>query len=392
MKDLMNPHFSTPLPLGLYIHIPWCVRKCPYCDFNSHRLRGDLPETDYVDALLTDLDADLPLAAGRPLESVFIGGGTPSLFSPEAIAHLLAGVRERLHLPAEAEITLEANPGTVERERFRGFRAAGVNRLSIGVQSFDDAHLRVLGRIHDAADAIRAVEAARAAGFENVNLDLMYGLPEQSLEQSLADLRTAIDLAPTHISHYQLTLEPDTLFYKQPPPLPDDDATWAMQQDCQALLAAHGYDQYEISAYARPGRRCAHNLNYWTFGDYLGIGAGAHGKLTDITAGRVMRRWKHKNPRVFLKHAGEARSVDGQKDVPEADLVLEFALNALRLREGIALELFRQRTGLPMTALRPGLDQARARDWLIVHNNILTTTETGRLFLNEVLQLFMPEE
>jgi len=301
--------FTALPPLSLYIHFPWCVRKCPYCDFNSHAVRGDLPEDQYIDALLADLESDLPRVWGRPVRSVFLGGGTPSLFSPEAIERLLAGVRARVTLVPEAEVTLEANPGTVETERFRGYRAAGVNRLSIGIQSFQPEQLQKLGRIHGRDEALAAAQAARAAGFDNFNLDLMFGLPQQTLDEALADLRTALALNPTHLSLYQLTLEPNTLFHAQPPELPDEDVLAAMQEALQAELADAGFTQYEVSAYARAGRRCRHNLNYWQFGDYLGIGAGAHAKITD--ADGITRLWKVKQPRNFLETAGTPAGLGG---------------------------------------------------------------------------------
>ena len=295
------PAFTAPVPLALYIHIPWCARKCPYCDFNSHEARGPVPERAYVDALLADLEQDLPRVWGRRLESVFIGGGTPSLFSAEALERLLSGLRARLPLRPDTEITLEANPGTVERGRFAEFREAGINRLSIGVQSFDDEQLRRLGRIHDRRDAFAAAEAAHAAGLDNFNLDLMFGLPGQTVAQGLADIANAIALQPAHVSYYQLTIEPNTLFHQSPPTLPDDEMIDAIQQRAQVELARQGYERYEVSAFARENRRCRHNLNYWEFGDYLGIGAGAHGKLTDPASGQIHRLWKLKHPRDYLK-------------------------------------------------------------------------------------------
>ncbi|MEZ5589605.1 MAG: radical SAM family heme chaperone HemW [Gammaproteobacteria bacterium] len=391
--------FSESIPLSLYIHIPWCVRKCPYCDFNSHALRqsDELPERLYVDALLADLEADLPRIWGRRVDTVFIGGGTPSLFSPAAIDRLLSGVRARLTLRPDAEITLEANPGTVEQGRFAEFRAAGISRLSIGIQSFNEQHLQALGRIHGRPEAIRAAQSASQAGFDNFNLDLMYGLPEQTPVQALDDLRTAIELAPSHISYYQLTLEPNTLFHRYPPPLPDDDALWDMQERAQALLAEHGYRQYEISAYARMNqptvdRRCAHNLNYWRFGDYLGIGAGAHGKLSDMAEGAVYRLWKRKNPRDFLNYAGQDANLGGLNRLSEAELPLEFMLNALRLSDGWPLQLFQQRTGLELGAIQAALHEAETRGLLRLSADRVGVTELGQRFLNDALQLFMPEQ
>ena len=391
--------FSESIPLSLYIHIPWCVRKCPYCDFNSHALRqsDELPERLYVDALLADLEADLPRVWGRRVDTVFIGGGTPSLFSPAAIDRLLSGVRARLPLRPDAEITLEANPGTVEQGHFAEFRAAGISRLSIGIQSFNEQHLQALGRIHGRPEAIRAAQSASQAAFDNFNLDLMYGLPEQTPAQALDDLRTAIELAPSHISYYQLTLEPNTLFHRYPPPLPDDDVLWDMQERAQALLAEHGYRQYEISAYARTDqpavdRRCAHNLNYWRFGDYLGIGAGAHGKLSDMAEGAIYRLWKRKNPRDFLNYAGQDTNLGGLNRLSEAELPLEFMLNALRLSDGWPLQLFQQRTGLELGAIQAALHEAETRGLLRLTADRAGVTELGQRFLNDALQLFMPEQ
>src|SRR3990172_545076 len=317
-------NFASLPPLSLYVHIPWCVRKCPYCDFNSHEassgrsrhpasrdisasLHVTIPEREYIDALLRDLEQDLPRVWGRIVPPLFLGGGTPSLFSPEAIDRLLSGIRARLPLDQNIEITLEANPGTVDVERFKGFRAAGINRLSIGIQSFDEEKLKALGRIHGRDEALRAAESARAAGFENFNLDLMFGLPDQTVEQALADIRTAIQLCPTHLSAYQLTIEPNTLFHARPPTLPDNDSTWDMQSQLQTELAAADYRQYEVSAYARPGYECRHNLNYWKFGDYLGIGAGAHAKIT--AASGITRLWKVKHPGEYLRTAGTPESI-----------------------------------------------------------------------------------
>jgi oxygen-independent coproporphyrinogen-3 oxidase len=376
----------TP-PLALYIHIPWCVRKCPYCDFNSHAATGALPERAYVGALLSDLEQELPAVAGRAVESIFIGGGTPSLFGAEAIARLLGGVRERIEVATDAEITLEANPGTAESGQFRGFREAGVNRLSIGVQSFDPDRLRALGRIHGREEALRAAELAREAGFDNFNLDLMFGLPGQDQPAALADIRAAIALKPAHLSFYQLTLEPNTLFHKVPPRLPEDDDIWAMQGACQAALAAAGYRQYEVSAYAQPGRRCRHNLNYWQFGDYLGIGAGAHGKLTDPASGAVTRAWKIKHPQHYLDASGQRRG--GQARVATNDLPFEFLMNALRLKEGFPEPLFAERTGLGLAALEPELGGCLDRGWLERRDGRIRCTETGYNFLDNVLQGFL---
>ncbi|MGN6282539.1 radical SAM family heme chaperone HemW [Frateuria sp.] len=381
-------------PLALYVHMPWCVKKCPYCDFNSHGVRGEPPPyAAYVDTLLADLDADLAdfgaAGEGRSIVSVFFGGGTPSLFAPEHIARFLDGARARLPFVDDCEITLETNPGTVEHGRFDGYLAAGVNRLSFGIQSFDDDKLKRLGRIHSAAEAEAAVKSAQDAGYANLNLDLMYALPQQSLEGALADVERALALAPTHVSHYQLTLEPNTAFAASPPPLPDDDAAWAMQEACEARLAEAGYGQYEVSAYARPGRRCRHNLNYWEFGDYLGIGAGAHGKLTDAAAGTVRRRWKSRHPRTYLEAAGGPARIGGDGPVEPAELPFEYMLNALRLYQGVPLDAFAQRTGLSLDRIAPALDQARARGWLQDAPRRLQPSVLGQRFLNDLIELFL---
>jgi oxygen-independent coproporphyrinogen-3 oxidase len=381
-------------PLALYVHMPWCVKKCPYCDFNSHGVRGEPPPYGaYVDTLLADLDADLAdfgaAAQGRPIVSVFFGGGTPSLFAPEHVARFLDGARTRLPFTADCEITLETNPGTVEHGRFDGYLAAGVNRLSFGIQSFEDDKLRRLGRIHSAAEAEAAVKSAQDAGYDNLNLDLMYALPQQSLAGALADVERAIALAPSHISHYQLTLEPNTAFAANPPPLPDDDHAWAMQEACEARLGEAGYGQYEISAYARPGRRCRHNLNYWEFGDYLGIGAGAHGKLTDVAAGSVRRRWKSRHPRTYLEAAGGPKRIGGDGAVDPAELPFEYMLNALRLHEGVPQASFAQRTGLPPERIASALAQAHARGWLREEPGRLRPSPLGQRFLNDLIGLFL---
>lgn len=385
-------NFTAPLPLSLYIHFPWCVRKCPYCDFNSHELRGELPEGRYIEALLADLQQDLPLVWGRPVESVFIGGGTPSLLSAEGLEQLLSGLRALLGITSACEITLEANPGTLEQGRFSEYRAAGINRLSIGVQSFDGDKLKSLGRIHSREEALRAAEAAHAAGLENFNIDLMFGLPGQDVAQARADLEQAIVLNPAHISWYQLTVEPNTAFAHQPPVLPDDDRLWAIQQQGQETLAEAGYGQYEVSAYAKQGYRCRHNLNYWRFGDYLGIGPGAHAKITHPAEGRVERLWKQRQPQAWLEQAATPAVVAGRRDLDMGDLALEFMMNALRLHEGFASALFQEQTGLPITVLEKPLREAQRLglvDWQLQH---IVPTERGRNHLNELLQLFMPEE
>jgi len=383
-------HFTALPPLSLYVHIPWCVRKCPYCDFNSHEASAGLPERQYIDALLTDLDLELPAVWGRVVSSIFIGGGTPSLFSAEAIDRLLAGIRARLRCKPDMEITLEANPGTVEQGRFREFRATGINRLSIGVQSFDDDMLGKIGRIHGRREAIRAVELAHDADFASFNLDLMFGLPEQTPQQALADLATAMDLEPAHLSWYQLTLEPNTYFHRHPPELPDDDILWAMQQLGQASLAERGYTQYEVSAYARPGMQCRHNLNYWQYGDYLGIGAGAHQKITDAAAQIIRRSWKVKNPRDYLAGAhGDARIGGGSEPTP-ADAIFEFLLNALRLNAGFDTTLFEQTTGLAFEQVQPALERAQSRG-LLEHDAPWRCTEQGQRFLNDLLAEVLPD-
>jgi oxygen-independent coproporphyrinogen-3 oxidase len=373
--------FQSLPPLSLYIHIPWCVRKCPYCDFNSHAIRDGLPEAAYADALLRDLESQLPRVWGRRLETVFIGGGTPSLFAPETMDRLLSGLRARLPLRPDAEITLEANPGTVEQGRFRELRAAGINRLSIGIQSFDDGLLRGIGRIHDGREARAAAEAAHAAGFDNLNLDLMFALPGQGLEQALADLDTAMALEPTHLSWYQLTIEPNTAFHQQPPPLPDDEQIHAMQEAGQAILAAHGFTTYEVSAHARAGRRCRHNLNYWRFGDYLGIGAGAHGKISLPDA--ILRTRKPRHPRDYLQTPGQT----DERPLGPGDASLEFMMNALRLVDGFETDLFHRHTGLD-TLPEEALSRARELELLERDGSRIRPTELGRRFLNDLLGLF----
>lgn len=385
----------TSPPLSLYIHIPWCVRKCPYCDFNSHAQNGALPVDEYIAALLADLDRDLSehaeAVAERAIRSVFFGGGTPSLFMPDAIARILDGVAARIALPNEAEVTLETNPGTVEHGRFDVYRTAGVDRLSFGVQSFDDDKLRRLGRIHSAGEAEAAIKSAQDAGFDNVNLDLMYALPEQTLAGALADVERALALQPTHVSHYQLTLEPNTLFAAKPPPLPDEDHAWDMQEACQARLAEAGYAQYEVSAYARDGRRCEHNLNYWRFGDYLGIGAGAHGKLSSAD-GAIRRTAKLKLPRSYLDRAARGEAFGTQAVVEAAERPFEFMLNALRLNDGVPAALFEHRTGLPLADIAAPLARARELGWLEHGEAELRPTAEGRRLLNDLILLFLPAE
>ena len=369
-------------PLALYAHIPWCVRKCPYCDFNSHERGGALPEAEYVEKLIADLENLLPSVWGRRLGSVFIGGGTPSLFSPQSIDALLSAIRARLTLEPGAEVTLEANPGTVEAARFRGFRDAGVNRISVGVQSFDERMLAALGRIHSAVEARRAVDAALAA-FDNVNLDLMYGLPDQDIAMVRSDLKEALACGVPHVSAYQLTIEPNTAFWSKPPPLPGHDAAADMQLAVEEALDDAGYEHYETSAFARPGHRCRHNLNYWEFGDYLGIGAGAHGKLS--FPDRVTRHERIKQPAEYLRGSSEPKS----REIPAAELPFEFMLNALRLVEGFPVALFEERTGLPLIRINRQLEEAEKRGLLERDWRRIRPSERGRLFLNELLEGFL---
>lgn len=386
----LRPRFTGTLPpLSLYIHIPWCVRKCPYCDFNSHEAEGGPPEAEYIAALTADLDSALPSIWGRKVYTVFFGGGTPSLFSAAGIDAILCAVRARLPLAADAEITLEANPGTFEAEKFRGYREAGVNRLSLGIQSFNPAHLNALGRIHGDGEARAAVEAARGL-FENFNMDLMYGLPGQDAEQALQDLRTALAYAPPHFSLYHLTLEPNTYFHKHPPALPDDDLAARMQDAAERLLAAAGYRHYEVSAYAQPGRQSRHNLNYWTFGDYLGIGAGAHSKIS-LPEGRILREARHRQPRRYMEAARAGDAVQERKEVAVADIGFEFMMNALRLENGFAAALFEERTGLPLATVLKPLEAAEAKGFITRDHLRVSPTPLGRRFLNDLLQLFLAE-
>ena len=373
-------------PLAAYVHIPWCVRKCPYCDFNSHAAGPSLPEEAYVKALDDDLALDAHYAQKRPLTSIFFGGGTPSLFSAQALGEILASLEKRIGFASDIEITLEANPGTFEQEKFKAYRALGINRLSIGVQSFQSAKLKALGRIHDGDEAIRAADMARKAGFENFNLDLMHGLPDQSIEDALNDLKIAISQAPTHLSWYQLTMEPNTQFWSQPPTLPEDDVLWDIQEAGQALLAKHGYEQYEVSAYATAGRQARHNLNYWQFGDFLGIGAGAHGKIT--TADGIIRTWKTRAPKDYLDPAKAFTA--GSRTLGADELPFEFLMNALRLTHGVPSRLYNERTGLALEGLALARMEAQRRGLLEKDPNLLKATPEGQLFLNDLLQYFLP--
>ena len=388
MSDSAGGLLTRP-PLALYIHIPWCVRKCPYCDFNSHAAGPELPEQAYVDALLADLDEELCHLPAQPLRSIFFGGGTPSLFSAQALGRLLDGVARRIDFADDIEITLEANPGTFEQAKFQAYRTLGINRLSIGVQSFQAAKLKALGRIHNGDEAIRAADMARAAGFDNFNLDLMHGLPEQSLEDALFDLRTAISQGPTHLSWYQLTMEPNTVFWSQPPELPEDDLLWDIQEAGQALLAAEGYAQYEVSAYALPGRQARHNLNYWQFGDFIGIGAGAHGKLTGAD-GVIRRLWKTRLPKDYLDP--DKAHLAGSRILQAEEMPFEFLMNALRLTDGVPASLYSARTGQPLAQLAAGRQLAETKGLLLKDPTRLQATGQGQLFLNDLLQLFLGED
>jgi putative oxygen-independent coproporphyrinogen III oxidase len=389
---------SAPPSLALYVHMPWCVRKCPYCDFNSHQLKAAQPDGAYIDALLADFDLEAPRLGGRRIDTVFFGGGTPSLFQPEHFARLLGELKARIAFAADAEITLEANPGTIERGRFQGYAQAGINRVSLGAQSFEPRALARLGRIHTADDTHRAVEELRAAKLHNFNLDLMYALPEQSVEQALEDVRIACALDPAHISYYQLTLEPGTVFHSRPPPLPDEESAWQMQAAGQEYLAAHGYAQYEVSAYAKAGARCRHNLNYWSFGDYVGIGAGAHGKLSLRIPDRILRTTKPKQPREYQAQirAASAAGRDPALEVGEcapiaaAQLPFEFMLNALRLNEGFSSRDYSARTGLEMASIEGKIREAQERGLLEARAGGFQPTDLGRSFLNDLQAAFLP--
>jgi putative oxygen-independent coproporphyrinogen III oxidase len=387
MPDLMPP------PLALYIHIPWCVRKCPYCDFNSHEQKNDLPVAEYISALQADLEQDLPLVWGRTVSSVFFGGGTPSLFSGQAIGEILAMASSRIRFAPNCEITMECNPGTVEHDRFENYLLAGVNRLSFGVQSFDDGCLERLGRIHNAEKAREAVLRAQDAGFSNINLDLMYALPGQTLAMALHDVAQAIALNPQHLSHYQLTLEPNTLFAAKPPAgIPEMDDAWDIQERCIELMQENGYAQYEVSAYAKPGKRCQHNLNYWQYGDYLGIGAGAHGKISSGESGQILRRWKPKNPRGYMQSAGSLAGIGGDEFITEQNRPFDYMLNALRLVDGFSLKDFEFRTGLSRESIATEMHKAFSEQWLSQDGDWIKPTELGMRFANDVMGLFLSDK
>lgn len=390
------PSFTALPPLSLYIHFPWCVEKCPYCDFNSHELKTSTPPDEYIDCILLDLENELPNIWGRSITSIFMGGGTPSLFSAENIERLMQGLRSRLNISPNIEVTLEANPGTIDQSQFIGFRQAGINRLSMGIQSFNDTMLTKLGRIHNSIQAINAIEAAHKADFNSFNIDLMFGLPEQSIEQMLQDLQTAIDFQPPHLSHYQLTIEPNTLFASKLPPLPQDDALWDMTQQAHKLLAANQYSQYEVSAFSKIATnnkiQCQHNLNYWQFGDYLGIGAGAHGKLTNAPEQKIIRRWKVKQPKDYLNNATNEKRIAGQKILTRDDAAFEFMMNALRLNNGFETEIFQQHVGLPISIVEKALKEAEEKNWISWNLKRIKPTNTGRQYLNNLLELFMQDE
>jgi putative oxygen-independent coproporphyrinogen III oxidase len=377
-------------PLSLYIHLPWCVAKCPYCDFNSHALQGELPEARYIDALLADLAVDLPRVWGRTVHSIFLGGGTPSLFSGEALGRLLSGVRARVPLAPDAEITMEANPGTVEHDRFGAYREAGINRISLGIQTFADHHLKKLGRIHSGHEAERAIDAVRAAGFDNFNLDLMWALPDQTVDEAVADVERALAFEPAHLSHYQLTIEPNTVFAARPPALPEEELAWDMQEACGERLRSAGFEPYEISAWSRPGRQSRHNLNYWRFGDYLGIGAGAHAKITLPAEQQVIRLRRKSHPRPYLKALEDDSFIAEQRQVSDQDLIFEYFLNRLRLAEPVPLTEFEARTGLETASMQAALARAIELELLELTDTHIHRTERGERYLNDLQALFLP--
>lgn len=387
-SGLAGIRLSSLPPLSLYVHIPWCVRKCPYCDFNSHEAKGEVPERQYIDALIADLEQALPQIWGRRVYSVFFGGGTPSLLSARAIDDLLAAIRARVTVVNDAEITLEANPGTFEAEKFRDFRSAGINRLSIGIQSFNPKHLQALGRIHDEREARRAIEIAQA-NFDLYNLDLMYALPQQTVAEAVEDLNTALSFGAPHLSFYHLTIEPNTYFHSYPPQLPDEDASADIHEMVAEHLVGAGYEHYETSAYARPGKRCRHNLNYWRFGDYLGIGAGAHSKLSFHD--RIVREARYKQPKSYLERVQAGDAVSERRELTRKDLPFEFMLNMLRLSEGFTPADFAERTGLQISAAEKGLQAAEQKGFIVRTHERIAPSEHGQRYLNELLELFLPE-
>ena len=382
-------NFTQPIPLSLYVHYPWCVQKCPYCDFNSHTLKSETSESDYIDALLKQLEQTLPMIWGRPISSIFFGGGTPSLISEEGLNRFMSHARALLGFGPNVEVTLEANPGTVDFEKFAGFYQAGINRLSMGIQSFDDEMLKALGRIHSGNEAELAIEAAKKAGFTNFNLDLMFALPNQTIEQALADVDRAISFQPPHLSHYQLTLEPNTPFYKNPPVLPDDDSAWEIQLACQTGIAEAGYQHYEVSGYAKQGKQCRHNLNYWQFGDYIGLGAGAHGKITNPPEGTILRTQMPASPGAYIEEMKRPQP-GRQLLVSDGDARFEFMLNALRLQGGFDLSLFELRTGLPLSNISTALQVMQEKGWATISSEkALQLTTQGKHYLNDVVSLFL---
>lgn len=385
-------NLSAPPPLSLYVHTPWCVKKCPYCDFNSHEIKQELNEKNYLQALLIDVEKDLPRVWGRRIQSIFIGGGTPSVLSPDFYNQLFSSLRALLQISGNAEITMEANPGTVDAKYFKYYREAGINRLSMGIQSFNDVHLKSLGRIHDGKQASEAIDTACAAGFENINLDLMFGLPLQSVEQAEKDLSHAVCFKPEHLSYYQLTIEPNTFFHAHKPDLPDDDTSWEIQKQAWGILKENGYSHYEVSAYAKPGKQCTHNINYWEFGDYLGIGAGAHSKLTDVNKKSIYRYVKEKHPRNYMENVSSDTRVISEQSLSMKELPLEFLMNAFRLNNGFSVQLFSERTGLPISIIEQPLSKAESQQLISWDINRIEPTEKGRLFLNNLLELFVPEE
>jgi len=390
MDNAPSRQFKNLPPLSLYIHIPWCIKKCPYCDFNSHAAPEQLPEDEYIDALIRDINAELPQVWGRRLSSIFIGGGTPSLFSAKALDRLLSHIHAVLPAVSEMEITLEANPGTFEQNKFSDYRQLGINRLSVGIQSFNDQYLSTLGRIHSGLEARRAIDMAHKAGFENFNLDLMYALPGQSTTDALSDLKTALDCLPTHLSQYQLTIEPNTYFHTHTPnQLPENDQIWEMQDNSQILLNEHGFKQYEVSAYAQAGRTSRHNMNYWEFGDYLGIGAGAHAKISQANNNRVFRSSKLKQPKAYMQHAGSEAAISQQDDISTEQMDFEFMLNALRLKSGFDTELYAERTGQALSAIQPKLDLAVSKGLLEITESRIKPSQQGFLFLNDLQMIFL---